>query len=148
MAIIKITENQLKYIIRESIFNTGIYYRGCSKGEAKKLYEPKVLWITEDDFYAKEYYNENPQENVIIEYVIDESKLKYVSLYKIDNILGYEFDAYNMTDEEADEILHNGYNCYTLDFDSYNASGLCLLDKSCILSQRILSDEEIHNIES
>ena len=138
-----ITENQLKKL-NESNSDIELYYRACSRDEAEGKFKRFSLWLTSDDFYAKEYLNET--DKVIVEYKIDKSLLNPASIYTMDEIVGEEIDVYDPSDEDLKKIYANGYNCYYLEYDSYNATGLCLFDTKPIVSKRILSDKEIENI--
>lgn len=139
-----ITENQMNKI-NESSSDVETYYRACSRDEAEGKFKLFSLWLTPDDFYAKEYLDNEPNK-VIVEYKIDENLLNPASIYEMDEILGEEIDVYNPSEEKLKTIYANGYNCFYLEYDSYNATGLCLFDTKPIISKRILSDKEVENI--
>lgn len=147
---IKLTESQLKKMIIEAIDNVMeenqdivSYYRGCSIKEAKGKFRKNVLWLTPQIEYAKEYLR-NPTD-VIIEYKINENYLNPVSPYEMDELYGEEVDLYDeIPNDLKKELLGEGYNCYM--FDTYDADVLCLFNDKPIVSQRILSREEIESI--
>ena len=144
--IVIITEKQantVRNIINETPSYICTYYRGCSYNEAIGKVSPHLLWLTPDDYYAKEYLSE--PDKVIVEYKIDERKLSPVSFYRMDELFGYEIDTYDGPNEDEIKILlENGYNCYEMEYS--NADGLCLFNTEPIVSKRILTDEEINNI--
>lgn len=139
-----ITENQMNRI-NESSSDIGTYYRACSRDEAEGKFKLFSLWLTPDDFYAKESLDNEPNK-VIVEYKIDENLLNPTSIPEMDEILGEEIDVYDPSEEELKTIYANGYNCFYLEFDSYNAVELCLFDTKPIISKRILSNKEVENI--
>ena len=116
------------------------YYRGG------KLKDNGFIWLTPQDYYAKEYAKEmaNP---TIWKFEIDESKIKPISIFDIENIVGANFDPYNPSEEEIQLVVSEGYNAYYLDYDSFNAEGLCLLSKEPIISVRRLTEKEYNMIE-
>lgn len=142
----KITAKDLRKMIREALnesLSTEIYYHG---GDAShNLWHNGVLWLTPQDYYAKTYakdpHNKKP---IIYKIKINESKLKPANLYYFSD----DFDPYQGPErEEIPAILADGYNCYFMDYDSYDAEGLCLLSKEPIISIRPLTQKEYDSIE-
>lgn len=119
---------------------TEIYYRGYKKQYGSQ--RTHLLWLTDDIDYAKEYGD------TVEEYVLDASKLKCASLYKMDEFSEEgEIDYLDgPTKEEARLALKAGYNCYAFEANSYSSECLCLWDKSPIISRRVLSDEEVEEL--
>lgn len=146
--LIRLTEQDIHDIIIECtnrILNEQssvekIYYRGGN------LKENGFIWLTPQDYYAKEYAKEmaNP---TIYEFKIDESKIKPISIFDIENIVGGNFDPYNPSEEEIQLVVSEGYNAYYMDYDSFNAEGLCLLSKEPIISVRRLTEKEYNMAE-
>ena len=145
---VKLTEGDLHRIIKESVkillekqsdkFET--YYRGYNSkyGSQKDC----LLWITDDISYARVYGNR------VEEIVIDLSKLNLASIYKIDDILGYEFDYIDGLDkEECEELLSRGYNGYEFEANSNGSDCICLFSSEPIVSRRELSRQEFDGIE-
>ena len=145
--LIRITEQDLHTIIIECtnrILNeqncVETYYRGGD------LRDNGFMWLTPQNYYAKEYAKEmvNP---TIWEFKIDESKIKPISIFDIENIVGVGFDPYDPTEEEIQLVVNEGYNAYYLEYDSYNAEGLCLLSREPIISVRRLTEKEYNIIK-
>ncbi len=145
--LIRLTEQDIHDIIIECanrILNeqssVEIYYHGGN------LKENGFIWLTPQDYYAKEYAKEmaNP---AIYEFKIDESKIKPISIFDIESIVGANFDPYDPSEEEIQLVVSEGYNAYYLDYDSFNAEGLCLLSKEPIVSVRRLTEKEYNMIE-
>ena len=148
----KLTESQLRHIIKEAISsvlleqdninpNLETYYRGYNSKYGSQY--TNILWITDDIRYAKAYGNR------VEEIIIDTSKLHLASLYKIDNILGYEFDYYDgLNEDEAKEVIAQGYNAYGFEANSDNSYCICLLDTTPIVSRRELTRDEFDAIEN
>ena len=146
--LIKLTESDIRNIIKETyekILKGSLYYHGGDLND--DMWHNGLLWLTPQDYYAKEYAKEN-NEPIIYKIYIDESKLKAASIYKIEEIIGDEFDPYQgLNHEQIKEVLDNDYNCYYMDYDSYNAEGLALLTKDPILNIERMTEEEYNNIE-
>jgi len=146
--IIKLTESTLHAIIKETI-NTileeqgekyEIWYRGYkSKYGSQK---DNMIWLTDDISYARAYGNR------VEEVKIDLNKLHLVSIYDLDDILGYEMDYYEgLDEEEAQEVLSQGYNGYEFEANHNMSDCLALFSTEPIVSRRELSREEFDNIE-
>ena len=98
-----ITENQMNKI-NESSSDVETYYRACSRDEAEGKFKLFSLWLTPDDFYAKEYLDNEPNK-VIVEYKIDENLLNPASIYEMVTIVS----ILNMT-----VIMQPDYVCLIL----------------------------------
>lgn len=145
---IRLTESELHRVIKESVFavlaetegNYETWYRGYDSG--KGFQRDNLIWITDDISYAKTYGN------CVDEVVLDLNKLRLTSIYRIDEILGYEFDYYEgLTEEEANEVLSQGYNGYEFEANQNSSDCICLFNASPIVSRRRLTDEEYNAIE-
>ena len=114
-------------------------YRGYDKTlGSQKTY---LLWLTDDLGYAKEYGN------AIDEYIIDAKKVNN-SIYAIDEYEPY-FDYIEGPSKEAVlEAMKNGVGGYIFYANNEESFCVCLWDKSAILSQRTLSQEEYDAIGS
>jgi hypothetical protein len=126
--------------VEERSGNIGTYYHGGDISH--DLWYNGVLWLTPEDYYAKEYakIRKNP---VIYEIKVNENKLFPGSIYEI---FGDDGDPYE--GPEKDEIpllLDEGYNCYYMDY--VDAEGLVLFNKGPIVSIRPLSAEEYEEVE-
>ena len=149
--LIRLTESDLHRIVKESVKRAlneqscvETYYHG---GDLKDdLFYSGVMWLTPQDYYAKEYSKDrnNP---TIWEIKIDESKIKAASIYGIEEIVGAGFDPYDPTKEEVQLVINEGYNAYYMDYDSYNAEGLCIFTKEPVVSIRQLTQKEYNMIE-
>lgn len=153
MANIQLTSSRLHAIIKESIEHVlnennnqdiETYYHGGSLKD--DLYYSGVLWLTPQVYYAKEYAKDS-EEPVIWEVQVNPNKLKPISIYGIEEIIGTDFDPYSPTKEEMKLVRQEGYNAYYMDYDSYDSEGLCLLSKEPIVSIRQLSREEYNMAE-
>lgn len=126
--------------------NIQTYYHG---GDSRyELWYDDLLWLTPEDYYAKQYAIE-VDEPVIWEVIIDEDKLNDIALFDLDGYTrGSYFDAYKPSKKTLKLAYEDGYNCYYMEYDSFNASGLCLFfDKSPIVSVRKLTKEEYDLID-
>ena len=92
------------------------------------LFHNGVLWLTDSLEYAEEYAKENTTPTIYTVY-IDEAKLKVCAF----SDYGDDFDPYNPSDDEINEILSDGYNCYSLYYDEDDAEGIALFDKTPIV---------------
>ena len=146
--IVRLNEAQLKKIIIENIKKVlkergnsiGIYYHG---GDLKdNLWYHGVLWLTPQDYYAK-IYAEKKGKPTVWEIKVDEGKLNAASLYEF----GDDFDPYDPDEESIQWAISEGYNAYYMDYNSYDAEGLCLLLTKPVISVRRLSEEEYNMIE-
>lgn len=133
------------YKIEENSTNIETYYHGGNLKD--NLWHNHVLWLTPQDYYAKEYAEEQ-NSPLIWEIKIDESKLNSNSIYGMDDLEGGNgsFDPYDPDIETIQCAMKEGYNCYYMDYDSDNAEGLCLFSKEPIVSIRKLTQEEYDNI--
>lgn len=145
---IKLTESALREIVSDTlkkVLNEGsdqfeTYYRGYNSKYGSQ--RDHLLWLTDDIEYARTYGNR------VEEVVIDWSKIHQASMYKIDAILGYEFDYLDAFDEEdAQKLLDEGYNAYGFEANHNMSWCICLWDPSPIVSRRELSREEFDAIE-
>lgn len=149
--VIRLTKSDLHRIVKESVNRIlneqrciETYYHG---GNLKDdLYYNGVLWLTPQDYYAKEYAKDS-KEPTIWEVKIDETKIKAASIFDIEEIVGEGFDPYDPTKEEIQLVVNEGYNAYYMDFDSYNAKGLCVLSKEIVVSIKQLTQKEYNMIE-
>ena len=146
-----ISQNKLTSLIKEAISsvlleqnnnnpNLETYYRGYNSKYGSQY--TNLLWITDDISYAKSYGNR------VEEITIDTTKLHVASMYDIDDILGYEFDYCDGLDEdEAQQVLDEGYNAYEFEANQHQSDCICLLDTTPIVSRRELTREEFDAIE-
>ena len=126
--------------VEERSGNIGTYYHGGDISD--DLWYNGVLWLTPEDYYAKEYAKIR-KKPVIYEIKVDENKLFPGSIYRI---FGDDGDPYE--GPEKDEIpllLDEGYNCYCMEY--VDAEGLVLFNKDPIVSIRPLSPEEYEEVE-
>lgn len=107
------------------------------------------LWLTDSldyaEMYSKPLHGENGK---IVKVILDDAKLNPCSLYDIDEYLGEEFDPYEPEGywEETNlfnDLLKDGYNCYSMYYDSDGAEGLYLFDKDAIVSVEEMENEEL-----
>lgn len=146
--IIKLTELCLHNIIKETI-NTllaeqseryEIWYRGYNSKYGSQ--RDNMIWLTDDISYARAYGNR------VEEIKIDTNKLHLASIYELDDILGYEMDYYEgLDEEEAQEVLSQGYNGYEFEANRNMSDCLALFSSEPIVSRRELSKEEFDDIE-
>ena len=118
--------------------NTEIWYRGFDSDLGEK--RDHMLWLTEEKEYAKEYGN------AVMEYRIDGSRLKPISLYSLCDLFGFDgWHPYDgLDEEEASELLSSGYNCYMFDAGEYDDHCMCLLDESPIISRKMVAKGSVN----
>lgn len=128
-------------MMEESNGNLETWYRGYN-GKYGSDYT-HLLWLTSVPDYARAYGNR------VEEVVIDMNKLNPASLYKIDAIVGYEFDYYDgISEEEAEKAMEEGIGGYYFEVtENEGYECLCIWDKSAIVSRRELPKEEFDAIE-
>ena len=119
---------------------TAKYYRGCSREEAEGSVEAFPLWLTDDMDYAMEYANDeqNGRANCLVEYDINESKIKHAGDYVMEEIaddLGVDWDPYDPDRDILEEAARRGFNAYSIEEDSYI---LVLLDKAPVIRRKIV----------
>lgn len=140
---VRLTENKLKNIIKESISkiinenknNLEIWYRGYDSKYDSQFNH--LLWMTDDIDYAKDYGD------AIEEITIDSNKLNIASMSEIDEIIGYEFDYFDGPAEEDIELLNSeGFDGYCFYANSDNSYCMCLWNNSPIINRRVLSNKE------
>jgi hypothetical protein len=137
---VRIVSESVRRIVEDSTGGFETYYRGYnSKYGSQKGH---MLWITADISYARAYGNR------VEKIIIDKNKLRLVSIYEIDEIIGREFDYYEgLTEDEARLVIESGYNGYGFEANNDSSYCICLFDSSPIVSRRELSQEEFEEIE-
>lgn len=145
----RITESLLDRIIKESVnkvlrenkSNIETWYRGYNSAYGSE--KSHLLWLTDDISYARAYGNR------VEEITIDINKLNVISLYGMDELFGYEIDYLDEpTEDEARELIDNGYDAYEFEANQGMSSCLCMWDKSSIINRRELSRQEFEQIET
>lgn len=125
--------------LTESTGHIETYYRGFNSelGEQKD----HLLWLTDDPEYAAEYGD------TVMEYQIDEDKLRGIGYYGIVDLLdGEEIDGFDdtwhpfdgLSEEIVELCLRNGYNCYDFHANGGDSYCICLFDKSPIVSRKVI----------
>ena len=102
------------------------------------------IWTTDDLDYAIMYANEFDNGGVV-EFEIDESKVKYASEYDYEDILDDEFgaDPIDADNETCQRIINAGYN--VLGFDTSDYEVYLLLDKDLIISAKEINYKQEMN---
>ena len=111
------------------------WYRGYNSKFGPE--RTNLFWVASDVNYAKQYGDD------VEEVVIDMNKIR-----EPEGIFDDNFDTYFPSDKDIEEMKSDGYNAYTfpLEDDEYDCDGLCLFDKSPIVSRRILSHDELQSL--
>ena len=102
------------------------------------------IWTTDDLDYAIMYANEFDNGGVV-EFEIDENKVKYASEYDYEEILDDEFgaDPIDADNYACQQIINAGYN--VLGFDTSDYEVYLLLDKDLIISAREINYKQEMN---
>ena len=112
------------------------YYRGFNSKFGSD--HDHLLWVSYEPEYAAEYGD------TVEEITIDETKLKSVSLFRLEDEYGIEYID-GPDEEQAQELLRRGYNCYGFEA-GYGYDCLCIWDRSVVVSRRTLSPEELQSL--
>lgn len=141
---VRLTRNKLYNLVCEVVENVlgeGGKYETWYRGYESKYgsQRGRLLWLTDDISYARAYGNR------VEEIIIDTDKINPISLYETDDLFDY-YDG--PSDNDVEELLSDGYNCYFFHANNDNSYCMCLWDKSPIVSRRELSKEEFEDIES
>lgn len=137
----KIIKESLNKVLRENKSNIETWYRGYNSAYGSE--KSHLLWVTDDISYARSYGNR------VEEITIDMNKLNVISLYGMDELFGYEIDYLDgPTEDEARELIDNGYDAYEFEANQGMSICLCMWDKSSITNRRELSRQEFEQIET
>lgn len=106
------------------------------------LFHNGVLWLTDSLEYAEDYAQENTTPTIYTVY-IDETKLKYCAF----SDYGDDVDPYNPSNYVINDMISDGYNCYSLYYDEDDAEGIALFDKAPIIKIHTnVSENRLHKI--
>ena len=102
------------------------------------------IWTTDDLDYAIMYANEFDNGGVV-EFEIDENKVKYASEYNYEDILGDEFgaDPIDADNYACQQIINAGYN--VLGFDTSDYEVYLILDEDLIISAKEINYKQEMN---
>lgn len=110
--------------------NIETYYRGIC-GQLDKLKYKRQIWLADNPEYAAEYAEEC-EDGHLYEFDVDNSRLKPYEWYY--NMPDWWEPIDGFSEETQDELMSDGYNCYTFPLDE--ADVLVLLDPSLIVDVR------------
>lgn len=85
------------------------------------------IWLTDDVDYARLYLQED---NVLADITLH-NPIRVAYPCEIDNLLGYEFDPIDPTDEECAVIRQHGYDAFECESAGGNIM-ICLLNENKI----------------
>ncbi len=91
------------------------------------------IWLTEDVNYARLYL----QEKYVLAEVTLHNPILVAYLCEIDNLLGYDFDPIEPTDEECAVIRRHGYDAFECESAGGDAM-ICLLNEAKIKEVTII----------
>lgn len=114
----------------------GVYYRGCSVGEALGSFNAFPIWLTDVLEYAKEYAD---GDFAIVKYRIDMGRLNYAddSYFEgFESEFDLSWDPYDPGEEFLRRAVEDGYNCYEIERGTDTI--LVLLDEGPVVSKEVI----------